>query len=96
MSSYAPNPSGGTTDHTIERLIMVARAREIMQQYPDVRTCPAELRKDAAILMAAAALLEVHDASGISLDDWIGPRQLITEALELVGLTDDLFLPNGV
>lgn len=49
----------------------------------------------AIIARAAADLLEVHDATGISLDDWIGPRNLVNFALSRY-TTGGTLLPNGV
>ena len=45
-------------------------------------------------LLAAAALLEVHDDTGISLDDWVGPREFVNDVLAEFGLPG--FEPNGV
>lgn len=79
-----PNRSGGTTDHSDE--IRDLRAFSRQSRGPS----------DAAIIARAAAdLLEVHDASGISLDDWTGPRDLVNLALSRY-LTRGTFTPNGV
>jgi hypothetical protein len=47
----------------------------------------------AVISAAAADLLECHDATGISLDNWKGPRALVEYALSGDNLT---FLENGI
>ena len=33
------------------------------------------------MLEAAAALLEVHDSTGISLDNWNGPREFVEDLI---------------
>ena len=50
--------------------------------------------RTAILYRAAADLLEVHDETGISLDDWDGPRNLVNLALSDLGLGG--VLPNGV
>lgn len=85
-----------TTDHSDEIAAMRVAVEAIMATFPFGLGCPDELRKDTVILMASATLLKCHDDTGVSLDDWLGPRQLITEALLLIGLDDTTFLTNGV
>lgn len=41
-----------------------------------------DLMLQALAQQAAAALLEVHDATGISLDNWVGPRGLVEFLIE--------------
>lgn len=48
-----------------------------------------------AVTECAAALLEVHDDTGISLDNWVGPRELCELALLIIG-ADEAFLVNGI
>lgn len=50
----------------------------------------------AVILEASAALLETHDATGISLDDWTGPRELVELGLVLMLFPEGTLLANGV
>ena len=47
----------------------------------------------AIALRAAADLLEVHDATGISLDNWDNPAALVNWALDYCGYLS--FEPNG-
>jgi hypothetical protein len=49
---------------------------------------------EAAAYETAAALLEEHDATGISLDHWIGPRELVNRCLQSLGWNP--LTPNGV
>jgi hypothetical protein len=49
---------------------------------------------EAAAYETAAALLEEHDATGISLDNWTGPRELVNRCLSALGWV--AFTPNGV
>lgn len=83
-----------TTDHFSEIVHMRAVAGVLMARYPDASTTPRQAYYEVTILMAGAALLEVHDATGISLDDWVGPHQLVETALEIAGYdTNALGLP---
>lgn len=52
------------------------------------------LISSSVIYNAAADLLEVHDATGISLDDFGAVKELVEFALRDLGL--DPFTPNGV
>jgi hypothetical protein len=81
-----PNDHGGTTDHGDEILAM--RQQAAMTQGDDITSA-----LEVAMLNCAAALLEVHDATGIVLDTWSGPRELVELALELIG-ADDQFLDS--
>lgn len=69
---------------------------EIMHRYPDVNACPNEPLLESVILFGAAALLEVHDATGISLDDWTGPHEIVIQGLLIAGYDRSAFLENGV
>lgn len=93
------DPHYRTTDHNIEITAMREKAKEIVQKYPiggEERAPESEFWK-CTILMASAALLECHDATGISLDDWVGPRELVELGLTLIDLdSDEVFLKNGV
>lgn len=107
MSEYVPYVNGTYkathTNHSVEIEALRAKANEIMAANP----VPADgqplmsyednltLRTQVSTLLCAAALLEVHDATGISLDDWTGPRELVENALESVG-HDGAFLLNHV
>lgn len=59
-----PNASGGTTDHSQEIARLRSRAKT-KEHY------------DKLVYELAADLLETHDASGISLDDWTVARALV-------------------
>lgn len=59
-----PNASGGTTDHSEE----VARLRERSKR---------KEYYDKLVYLTAADLLESHDESGISLDNWLPARALV-------------------
>ncbi len=50
----------------------------------------------SAAMRTAAALLEVHDDTGISLDNWVGPRELVELCLHTLGYPDGTFLENHV
>lgn len=91
MSFYERNRSGGTTNHVEEIDQLRARAAELRTLRPNPRPPQdAVVVLEVCALETAAALLEVHDASGISLDDWVGPRQLIDFFI------GPRFLENGV
>lgn len=93
MSRYLHCPAA-VTDHSHKIAAMREAAWAITQAY---RTgAPVEKRKDAAILLCAAALLETHDDAGLSLDNWIGPLELVHEALLLIGEPEESILPNEV
>lgn len=91
-----PNPKGGTTDHSQDIARMRSYAGIAMSKYGDPLDAPMEDNFRIYICMAAAALLEVHDDSGISLDDWLGPRELVEIAMNIVGLSPTDFIENGV
>lgn len=88
------------TDHSGEIEALRAKVAEIMAQYPDTSVLPDEerlrVRMQSSHLMCAAALLEVHDDTGISLDNWVGPRELVEDSLEFLGFPDGTFLENHV
>ena len=73
----SPNEYGGTTDHSdyIEAFRVMAEASDGL---------------DAIELRLAADLLEAHDQTGISLDDWPNARRFVEV---LTGVT---VIPNGV
>ena len=99
MSRYFEFTSGSytatQTDHTDEIAALRSESARLMRETP-----PEEAQHVDAILNAAfetaAALLEVHDATGISLDDWDGPRELVVACLTGIGYPDGTFLPNHV
>ena len=83
------------TDHAVF-IAAMRREAAMLRVMEGQRLLGAEqdrLRKDAEFMECAAALLEVHDSTGISLDDWRGPRELVETALRIVGGT---FTENGV
>lgn len=88
--------SGIHSDHSEEITALRQRVGLLITQHPPETATP-----EQAILITgletAAALLEVHDDTGISLDNWIGPRQLVESAFMYLGLDPDAtFLENGV
>lgn len=95
MSHYARNASGGTTDHTDEIRALRAESNRLCREVKPEDATPEQAILNAAF-MASAALLEVHDASGISLDNWIGPREMVEACLTGIGYPDGTFLENGV
>lgn len=84
-----------TTDHSDDIAALRAFTKNIMEQYPDIDDCPDLEQLQAVVCQAAAALLECHDATGISLDNWTGPRELVVQALWTVGRFD-VFKENNV
>lgn len=98
------NGTGRRTDHSDE----ITRLRQITDHTMEVgKDDPATVMTYegfvlpaavmAAICECAAGLLEVHDATGISLDEWAGPRELVELALALAGYDPEVtFLENGV
>lgn len=87
-----PNEQGGTTDHSEEIALLEAYVAGIMAE--DATHYGMYL--EALICKAAAALLRDHDSSGGSLDDWTGPRELVLQALHIVGKGDEDLISNGV
>jgi hypothetical protein len=86
-----------TTDHSDEITMMRYAATAIRTRYPDSKDCPYVEYLEARVLDGAADLLEVHDATGISLDDWDGPRKLVETAMRILKLDHaTTFLTNGV
>lgn len=59
-----PNRHGGVTDHTEE--IANLRRRAVRKE-----------RYDELVYLVAAELLEAHDESGITLDNWKAARDLV-------------------
>lgn len=101
MSHYktveSDNYSALHTDHSAEIQAMRDFALSIVAKYPDgASTAPHLEFLEATVCMAAAGLLEVHDDSGISLDNWTGPRELVETGLMIVGLPRETFLENHV
>lgn len=96
MATRERNKSGGTTNHGIEIDAMRRQVAMTMQEWPSSPDMPQELFHETTILAAAADLLEVHDSSGISLDDWIGPRMLVETAMMIIDLPRETFLENHV
>jgi hypothetical protein len=75
MSRHEPQPGGGTTSHEVEIAMLryeATKYRDLLKDHPT----PGHLLQ-AVAREAAAALLETHDTSGISLDEWKGPRELV-------------------
>lgn len=98
MSHY--DTGTGHTDHAEEIATMRAWAEMLTKGDPfsKVTTASGEMPTGTlvTILEAAAGLLEVHDHTGISLDDWHGPKELVQHALVLMQFSPDALLPNGV
>lgn len=93
--------NGGTyeqdyTVHADEIAAMRQRVADIMAEYPNASEAPRVAFLEATICQAAAALLEVHDDTGISLDNWVGPREVVETALMTIGLPRETFLENHV
>lgn len=65
-----------TTDHSVE--ISLLRRRAAAYRHSTDR----HERVESLIAECAAALLQCHDETGISLDDWPGPRELVEYAIE--------------
>lgn len=82
------------TDHSQEIAALRVQSRRLMRKHP-AESATLEQAIANAAFETAAALLEVHDDTGISLDEWIGPRQLVERCLEAVG-HPDTFLENHV
>lgn len=91
------------TDHTDEIRALRVESDRIMRTFqrgrPTAEPSKVDVRWKDDIVMtafaASAALLEVHDATGISLDNWAGPKQLVKACLRAIGL-DGTFLENEV
>lgn len=75
-----------TTDHSDEILRLRRIADEMSGVPVDSSTANPRAVMDwklrYAAVKAAASLLEVHDDTGISLDDWLGVRDLVDTVLE--------------
>ena len=83
------------TNHDLEIAAMRADSEAIMDAVdPALATLEQGFR--CAAMMTAAALLEVHDATGISLDTWTGPLHLVEMCLRVLGYPEGTFLRNGV
>ena len=80
-----PTKSGGTTNHHEE--IKGLRATAKVHEENGLLTT-------AVIYKAAASLLEVHDDSGISLENFGAVGDLVNFALRDLGF--DPYIPNGV
>jgi hypothetical protein len=100
MSRKTGNTSGPRTDHSHESDSMRAYAKLLTNGDPfsPVTTVAGPMPAGAlvTIMDAAAALLEVHDATGISLDSWRGPRELVEYALTLMQFPANTLLDNRV
>lgn len=78
----------GRTDHSKA----IAAIRKRIQQDVDVMANPAfmatstgKMEYELVILAAAADLLQAHDDTGLSLDNWAGPLALVQLALQIAG-----------
>lgn len=88
----APNDTCRTTDHSEDITAMEKFVLESMvEDHPEYG-----MFLETLIVKAAAALLTCHDATGISLDNWTGPRELVEQALTIIGKGDEDFVENGV
>lgn len=96
----------GVTNHEAEvtamRLLCFEK-RTLLDSYAEARSSGLVSEKaiqrvilDVVVLDAAADLLECHDATGVTLDDWTGPKALVHEALAMIGLEPHHLLANGV
>jgi len=107
MAGYRQTETGSTvTDHSFE--INAMRVALVMMKDNEVLRAALETsgyNPDEFLIMnpkyralleaaseAAIALLEVHDATGLSLDDWTPVANLVNLMLGDLGP----FLPNGV
>lgn len=75
---YKPNECGGTTDHSQEIVDLRVEAFKLNEIMHLDGTCPTEghiIRSMA--LSVAADLLELHDRTGISLDNWRSARAMV-------------------
>lgn len=86
------NAKGGTTDHS-EEIAEMEKFVAISMAEKDV---PYGMFLETLIVKTAATLLQGHDDSGISLDNWTGPRELVEQALSIIGKGDEDFVENGV
>lgn len=79
-----PNASGGTTDHAEEIVELRAMAAEALADSDSMSDegVFTDGRLTYLTLNLAADLLEAHDQTGISLDDWPYARQLVEALLE--------------
>lgn len=84
------------SDHSAEIEAMRAKAAEIRAQESENPDPLEPEGLQVLVLECASALLEVHDDTGISLDDWKGPRELVEGALALTGFPEGTFLVNEV
>lgn len=67
-----PNQYGGTTDHTDEIKALLLKAGEAAES---------DNNQLAIEIFLAAELLESHDQTGISLDDWATARRFVEHHL---------------
>lgn len=87
-----PNATGGTTDHS-EEVAEMEKFVAITMAEDDV---PYGMFLETLICKAASALLQDHDSSGGSLDHWTGPRELVIQALTIIGKDEEDLISNGV
>lgn len=73
-----PNSSGGTTNHQADIEVLSYGLAFVREE--QMRRC----------LRLAIELLEAHDASGISLDNWDAAREFVE------ALTGQEITPNGI
>lgn len=94
----AEERANGEHRHTVHEDEIRALRAEALRLCGEVK--PEDATPQQAILNAAfeasAALLEVHDDTGISLDDWVGPREMVEACLTGIGYPDGTFLENEV
>jgi hypothetical protein len=81
-----------TTDHTVEIQTLRDRAREMRENGVETPSAYTVIRAShlAVIYGLLADLLQSHDDTGISLDDWSNARMAVETALGAP------ILPNGV
>ena len=71
------------SDHSneIQALQMEAERIRARETYPSQRWCQAKTDEVADQISLAAELLELHDATGISLDNWPTARRVVERAV---------------
>lgn len=79
-----PNQYGGTTDHSDEIAELRRMAKEVLDEGDSISDDGefTDSRGGYVTLMLAADLLEAHDQTGISLDDWPYAREFVEGLLE--------------
>lgn len=98
MARHTPRqPTGGTTDHSMEVDALRAKARELTSATDTENPSSAGvwLVGEANAYFLAADLLELHDRTGISLDDWTAAREFVERRMRWADLAEPHVLVNG-